>query len=79
MLLVLFPGCAGAAERLHGVILAVTPKTGQAIVRHDASGSMPAMTMPFRIVPRARAAQLQAGASIDANVDTKTEPWTLSN
>jgi len=79
MLVVLFPGYAGAAERLHGVILAVTPKTGQAIVRHDAFGSMPAMTMPFRIVPRARAAQLQAGASIDANVDTKTEPWTLSN
>jgi len=57
----------------------VTPKTGQAIVRHDAFGSMPAMTMPFRIVPRERAAQLQAGAVIDATVDTKTEPWTLSN
>ena len=78
MLLVPFPGYASAA-RLHGVVLAVTPKTGQAIVRHDAFGSMPAMTMPFRIVPRARAAQLQAGAAIDANVDTKTEPWTLSN
>jgi protein SCO1 len=79
MLLVMFPGYAGAAPRLHGVVLAVTPKTGQAIVRHDAFGSMPAMTMPFRIVPRARAAQLQAGATIDATVDTKTEPWTLSN
>ncbi len=79
MLLVLFPGYVGAAPRLHGVVLAVTPKTGQAIVRHDAFGSMPAMTMPFRIVPRERAAQLQAGATIDATVDTKTEPWTLSN
>jgi protein SCO1 len=87
MLLLLFPGYAGAAPRLssvavprlHGVVLAVTPKTGQAIVRHDAFGSMPAMTMPFRIVPRERAAQLQAGATIDANVDTTTEPWTLSN
>jgi protein SCO1/2 len=74
-----FPGYASAAQRLRGVVLAVTPKTGQAIVRHDAFGSMPAMTMPFRIVPRARAAQLQAGAVIDANVDTRTEPWTLSN
>ncbi len=79
LVLVLFPGIAGAAPRLHGVILAVTPKTGQAIVRHDAFASMPAMTMPFRIVPRERAAQLQAGATIDADVDTKTEPWTLSN
>jgi protein SCO1/2 len=68
-----------AQPRLHGVVLAVTPNTGQAIVRHDAFGSMPAMTMPFRIIPRERAAQLQAGAAIDANVDTATEPWTLSN
>ena len=79
----MFPGIANAALRaqlrLHGVVLAVTPKTGEAIVRHDAFGSMPAMTMPFRIVPRARAAQLQPGAMIDADVSTKTEPWTLSN
>jgi protein SCO1 len=74
-----FPGYASAAERLHGVVLAVTPKTGEAIVRHDPFGRMPAMTMPFRIVPRERAAQLQPGATIDADVSTKTEPWTLSN
>jgi len=84
MLVLLFPGYASAAvrvpaPRLHGVVLAVTPKTGEAVVRHDAFGAMPAMTMPFRIVPRERAAQLQGGATIDADVDTKTEPWTLSN
>jgi protein SCO1/2 len=79
VLLVLFPGDASAAPRVHGVVLAVNAKTGQAIVRHDAFGSMPAMTMPFRIVPRERAAQLQAGATIDAHVDTRTEPWTLSD
>jgi protein SCO1/2 len=77
--MLLFPGSVSAAQRLHGVVLAVTPKTGEAIVRHDAFGSMPAMTMPFRIVPRGRAAQLQPGATIDADVNTKTEPWTLSN
>ena len=48
-------------------------------MRHDAFGSMPSMTMPFRIVPRERAAQLLPGAMIEAEVDTKTEPWTLSN
>jgi protein SCO1/2 len=80
LLSVLFPGFASArAARLHGVVLAVTPKTGEAIVRHDSVGSMPAMTMPFRIVPRERAAQLQAGATIDADVNMKTEPWTLTN
>jgi len=70
---------ARAADRLHGVVLAVTPKTGEAIVRHDAFGGMPAMTMSFRIVPRERAAQLQPGALIDADVDTTTEPWTLAH
>src|SRR5579884_2498121 len=79
MLVVSFPGLASAAPRLHGVVLAVTPKTGEAIVRHDPFGGMPGMTMPFRIVPRERAAQLQPGATIDADVSTKTEPWTLSN
>ncbi|HEX3464797.1 MAG TPA: SCO family protein [Candidatus Elarobacter sp.] len=79
MLVVLSPGPASAAPRLHGVVLAVTPKTGEAIVRHDPFGGMPGMTMPFRIVPRERAAQLQPGATIDADVNMKTEPWTLSN
>ena len=78
-IMLLFPGYANAAQRLHGVVLAVTPKTGEVIVRHDAFGSMPAMTMPFRIVPRERAAQLLPGAAIEADVSTKTEPWTLSN
>jgi protein SCO1/2 len=78
-IMLLFPGYANASQRLHGVVLAVTPKTGEVIVRHDPFGSMPAMTMPFRIVPRDRAAQLQPGALIDADVDVKTEPWTLSS
>jgi protein SCO1 len=78
-IMLLFPGYANASQRLHGVVLAVTPKTGEVIVRHDPFGSMPAMTMPFGIVPRDRAAQLQPGALIDADVDVKTEPWTLSN
>jgi protein SCO1/2 len=79
IMLLVFPGYAGAAQRLHGVVLAVTPKTGEAIVRHDRFGAMPSMTMPFRMVPRERAAQLQPGAVIDADVNTNTEPWTLSH
>jgi protein SCO1/2 len=77
--MVVVPSFASAAQRLHGVVLAVTPKTGLVIVRHDPFGSMPAMTMGFRITPRSRAAELQPGATIDADVDTKTDPWTLSH
>jgi protein SCO1/2 len=83
LMVVLFPGTASArgagAARLHGVVLAVTPKTGEVIVRHDPFGSMPGMTMPFRVIPRERAAQLQPGSTIEAAVDTKTDPWTLSD
>jgi protein SCO1/2 len=40
---------------------------------------MPAMTMSFRVVPRSRVRELQAGAIVDADVDLHTEPWTLRN
>ena len=69
---------AAAAERLHGVVLGVTPQSGEVIVRHDPFGGMPSMTMTFRIAPKSQAAELQAGAVIDATVDRSTEPWTLS-
>jgi protein SCO1 len=78
LLALLAPVLAQAkTERMHGVVLAVSPKTGEAIVRHDAFGAMPSMAMPFRIVPRERARELLPGNAIDATVDTATEPWTL--
>jgi protein SCO1/2 len=58
-------------------VLGLTPQTGTVIVRHDAFAGMPAMTMAFRVIPQARARELQVGAIIDADVDTDTEPWTL--
>jgi protein SCO1/2 len=74
------PGMVGAkTSRLHGIVLALTPQNGEAIIRHDAFDSMPSMTMPFRIVPRERLRELQPGNTIDATVDTATEPWTLSD
>jgi protein SCO1/2 len=80
VMLVVVPGAADAKTvRVHGLVLAVTPKDGEAIIRHDAFDSMPSMTMPFKISPKAQAATLQPGNAIDANVDTSTEPWTLSN
>src|SRR5665213_2715865 len=78
LIILLGPGMAVAkAERVHGLVLAVTPKDGQAIIRHDAFDSMPAMTMPFTVVPRTQLGTLQPGNTIDGTVDTSTEPWTL--
>lgn len=65
--------------KLHGVILAVQQNQGEVVVRHDPFHGMPTMTMPFRVVPTSELAKLQAGNTIDASVDMKTEPWTLSN
>jgi protein SCO1/2 len=70
---------AANGERIHGLVLSVTPKRGEAVVRHDAFGGMPSMAMPFRVLPRERAAELLPGSEIDANVDTSTDPWTLRN
>jgi protein SCO1/2 len=68
---------AAPLRRLHGVVLSVSPQAGTIVVRHDAFGGMPGMTMPFRVVPKARVRELQPGAIIDAAVDVDTDPWTL--
>ncbi|GAC1593649.1 MAG: hypothetical protein NVS3B28_23750 [Candidatus Velthaea sp.] len=81
LVMLLFPGTVSASQglqHLHGLVLGVTPKSGEVVVRHDAFGGMPSMTMPFKILPAERARELQPGAIIDARVDTSTEPWTLS-
>lgn len=80
LVMLVVPGPASAkSERVHGVVLAVEPKTGEVVVRHDPFGSMPSMTMPFRVVPRERLGELQPGSEINATVDTAADPWTLSN
>lgn len=64
---------------MHGIVLSLTPQAGTVIVRHDPFAGMPAMTMAFRVIPRARVAELQVGAIIDADVDLRTDPFTLHN
>jgi protein SCO1 len=79
-IMLVVPGLASAKSvHVHGVILAVAPKTGEVIVRHDSFGSMPSMTMPFHVAPRERLRELQQGAEINASLDTAHAPWTLSN
>jgi len=79
--MLLIPVVVGAASpaHLHGLVLGITPKTGDLIIRHDAFGGMPSMTMTFRTIPREAARQFPPGAIVDATVDTSTQPWTLSD
>ena len=80
VMLAFVPGVAEASGvRVHGVVLAITPKDGEAIIRHDAFGSMPSMTMPFKVVPRSKLGELQAGNTIDGTVNTDSDPWTLTD
>ncbi len=65
---------AGAADRLHGLVLGVDLAKHRVVVRHDAFGSMPGMTMTFA-TPDIR--NVKAGSTIEADVDDSTEPWTL--
>lgn len=68
---------ADAAEAIHGYVLSLDKAKHEAVVRHDAFGGMPGMTMPFR-VPRERDfAALHPGDEIRATVNRATEPWTL--
>lgn len=64
-------------ETVRGVVLSVNAESGEAIVRHEPFGGMPSMSMPFRILPRTRAAELLPGVQIEAQADRSTEPWSL--
>jgi protein SCO1/2 len=63
---------ARASDALSGVVVGILPSSGEAIVRHEPFGGMPAMTMPFRIEPRADLARLHAGDRIEADATMGT-------
>jgi protein SCO1/2 len=63
---------ASASEALSGVVVGVLPSSGEAIVRHDPFGGMPAMTMPFRIEPRGELARLHVGDRIEGDATMGT-------
>jgi protein SCO1/2 len=65
-----------AVLMMHGVVLAIDPKTGTAVVKHDPFGGMPAMTMTFAVSP-GDAARLKIGDEIRSAVETTHEPWKL--
>jgi cytochrome oxidase Cu insertion factor (SCO1/SenC/PrrC family) len=65
-----------AAMLMHGIVLAVDPKAGTTVVKHDAFGGMPAMTMTFAVSPR-DAARLHVGDDVRGSVDMGANPWKL--
>lgn len=67
-----------AADNVHGVVLSVLSARGEAVVRHDAFGGMPAMTMVFRIKPASALAGLHAGDRIEASGDLGADEPVLT-
>jgi len=67
-----------ASVELRGVILSVSTALDEVVVRHDASGGMPAMTMTFQVDPGESIAQLHAGYRITARADLSANPAQLS-
>src|ERR1019366_1087310 len=69
---------ANAAQALRGTVLTVLPAKQEAVVRHEAYGGMPAMSMLFKLSPR-DTARLHEGDRIEATVDERTDGESLSN
>lgn len=74
-LLVTLNAPVDARDRLTGIVL-MAPANGTVLVHHQAFGGMPAMTMTFAVPPGTKA---HPGDRIAADVDTSTDPWTLSD
>jgi len=77
MLAALVAPAAAVCMPLHGLVLATQAAKGEAVVRHDAVGGMPGMTMTFRVASPQVLGRLRPGQTIDATADTNSEPWVL--
>jgi len=65
-----------ATEHLRGIVVSTLPSQNEAVVRHEAFGGMPPMTMVFRVAPQALT-RLRGGDRIAARVDRTPDPWVL--
>jgi protein SCO1 len=61
-----------ATEALRGVVVSMLPAQGEAVVRHDAFGGMPAMTMAFHVDPSVLS-QLHVGDRVTGRADISAE------
>src|SRR5579863_10227305 len=67
-----------AVERLHGLVLDVESARHEVVIRQDETGTMPGLTMTFRL-GNAAVRSLRAGDRIEANVEGSNAPATLSD
>jgi protein SCO1/2 len=70
---------AATGQHLRGVVLTVLAQRHEAVVRHDPYGSMPAMTMLFRLSPATNTATLREGDRIEARVQDGPQGPTLDD
>jgi len=70
---------ARAADRVGGIVLSVLSGQGEAVVRHDAFGGMPPMTMVFRVQPKSALAGLHPGDRIEALGDLGADEPVLTD
>jgi protein SCO1/2 len=68
-----------APEAMRGVVVSVLPAQGAAVVRHDAFGGMPAMTMTFAVEPKSDLASLHVGDRIQADADLTPDVAQLTH
>jgi protein SCO1/2 len=67
-----------AADKVSGIVLSVLSAQGEAVVRHDPYGGMPAMTMVFEVSPKSELAHLQPGDRIEALTELTADEPRLS-
>ncbi len=68
-----------SAERLSGIVLSLLAARGEVVIRHDAFGGMPGMTMVFSVSPKSAISTLRIGDTISADLTRSTQPWTISH
>ncbi len=76
MLALALMGAGPPRAHLHGVVIGIDARSGSVLVRHDAFGGMPGMTMPFAVSPNVLA-RLHPRDVIDATVEQSGSPWRL--
>lgn len=70
---------ANGGQRVHGLVVSVLTAQGEAVVRHDAFGGMPAMTMVFRVPSKRVLAGLHPGDRIEAQTNLGADEPVLED
>ena len=64
---------------IRGLVLAVLPKSGEIVVRHDAILGRPAGISTFRVLPASQTAAVHIGSTVEGTADADATPWTMAS